>query len=164
MTPMWVSAYRQYFRIWVRLAKTTRLSEDDAKDIVHGIVCSLLADQSKKFESINHIRNYVARSVLNRSIQMRNQAERRTPWTEVVEQRFPVTVAESLDDEYFTDSLISGVLSLPRRDADVIKTRYYGGYSYDEMSRILNAPVSTLKSREEAALRRLRKWLRKKGL
>jgi RNA polymerase sigma factor (sigma-70 family) len=164
MNPLWVAAYRKYFRVWVRLARTTRLSDDDAKDIVHGIVCSLLTDRSKSFESVDHIRNYVARSVLNRAYQLRHREDRRTPWTENIELRFPVMVEETLDDEYFTESLMSGVLNLSRRDADVIKMRFYGGYSYEEMSKILGAPISTLKSREEAGLRRLRKWLRKKGL
>ena len=164
INPMWVTAYRKYFRLWVRLAKTIRISEDDAKDIVHGVISSLLSDSTKSFQSLDHIRNYVARSVLNRAIQSKRRGERKTPWMEHIELRFPVVLEETVDDDYLTHALKSAIQRLPRRDFDVIKLRYYAGYTFDEISRILGTPISTLKSREEAALQRLERWLRKKGL
>jgi len=83
---------------------------------------------------------------------------------EHIEVRFPVVLEETVDDDYLTHALKSAIQRLPRRDFDVIKLRYYAGYTFDEISRILGTPISTLKSREEAALQRLERWLRKKGL
>jgi len=159
----WVCAYRKYFRFWVKLAKTIHISEDDAEDIVHGVVSGILQDPKKSFESIDHIRNYVAKAVLNRAIQAKHRGEKRVAWTENTEIRFCVDVDDTSDDRYFTQSLKEAILRLPRRDFDVVKLRYYAGYTFEEMSQLLRSPISTLKSREEAALKRIRKCLRKKG-
>ena len=75
-----------------------------------------------------------------------------------------MVLEETIDDDYQTRALKSAIQRLPRRDFDVIKLRYYAGYTFDEISSILGTPISTLKSREEAALQKLGKCLRKKGL
>jgi RNA polymerase sigma factor (sigma-70 family) len=59
--------------------------------------------------------------------------------------------------------LRSAILSLPDKDFEVLKYRYYAGLTFREISELLHLSISTLKSREDAAIRKIRRLFRKKG-
>ena len=159
-----VIAYRKYFHLWINLAKTFAASDDQAKDIVHGIISSILSNTSKRFASIEHIRNYVARSVLNRAMQAKQRDGRTSPWSDVTELQFAVTPEEIEREEQEQRQALKEILQrLPRNDHEIIKLRFYSGLTFREISELLRLPISTLKSREDAAVKRIRKRLRKKG-
>jgi len=165
LPPNWVDAYKKYVRFWINLARTVRVSDEEAKDIVHGVIASSLANAGKEFQSMEHIRNYVAKGVLNRALQVKHRAGRQAPLTEHLEAGFPVMPDESASDaSSIRQALREGIERLPRNDFEIVKLRFYCGLTFSEISQMLNMPVSTLKSREEAALKRIRKWLRKKGM
>jgi RNA polymerase sigma-70 factor (ECF subfamily) len=165
LPPNWVDAYKTYIRFWINLARTIRVSDEEAKDIVHGVIASSLANTGKEFHSLEHIRNYVAKGVLNRALQVRHRAGRLAPITEHLESVFAVLPDETAPDSpNIRRALREGIERLPRNDFEIVKLRYYSGLTFSEISQMLQMPVSTLKSREEAALKRIRKWLRKKGL
>ena len=162
---IWVTAYRKYLRLWINLAKTINISEEEAQDVVHGVIASILSDPAKRFESTEHIRNYIAKSVLNRAIQAKQLNGRRTSFTETIELQF----AALRDDVDRADIAANAVLReairrLSRNHFEIIKLRFYSGLTFIEISGWLNVPISTLKSREDAAIRNIRKWLRKKGV
>jgi len=162
---VWGLAYQKYLRFWINLAKTLKVSDDEAKDIVHGVIYTILSGSTKRFESYEHIRNYVAKSILNRAIQSKQRKERRTSWSEATELQFPVSPeAFAGDEELRMQAFREAIQQLSGRDFEIIKLRFYSGNTFQEISQMLNAPISTLKSREEAALKRIRKWLRKKGI
>lgn len=164
-TTFWVDAYRKYLKLWLNLAKTVNISDEEAQDIVHGIISSLVSDPSKKFESTEHIRNYVAKSVLNRAIQAKQTNGRRTHLTENIELQFALATQETDGDELQQmQALKEAIQQLPRKHFEIIKLRFYSGLTFIEISGWLHVPISTLKSREDAAIRNIRKWLRKKGL
>jgi RNA polymerase sigma factor (sigma-70 family) len=156
-------AYRRYCRFWITLARTVHISEAEAEDIVHTVLAAVLQSGAKHFETLEHVRNYVARGVLNRAIQYRQRMERRAPWDEKVEIMFPVeSDVMKADRELFSRILRGALRRLPRRDFEILKLRFYCGFRFVEISAILGLPISTLKSREDAAVRRLRSLLRKK--
>lgn len=159
-----VAAYKRYFRLWINLAKTVNGSEDDAKDVVQNVISSILSDPGKQFESMEHVRNYMARAVINRAIQMKQRNEKSVKLGEEHEGELsvlPEVLQEGLDEELL--ALKQGIGKLSKDHFQVIKLRFFFGMSFVEMGKMLGIPVSTLKSREEAAVRRLRKNLRKKG-
>ena len=163
-TEMWRNAYRSYFRFWVNLAKTVRLTDEEAKDVVHGVIASLLNNAHVDFESMDHVRNYVSKSVVNRAIQFKQRRDRQDQWTETLEIRFatnPEGGAE--EEERLYEAAREGVRGLSRRDFEIIKLRFYSGLTFLEISGMLGIPISTLKSRETVALKKLRESLRKKG-
>src|SRR5512135_2160312 len=82
MPPDWIDAYRKYFGFWMSLARSSSLRTEDAKDIVHGVIESALAQGRGRFESLEHIRNYVARGVLNRAILFHQRGGRTTEFSE----------------------------------------------------------------------------------
>jgi len=165
LPPDWVEAYKKYVHFWINLARTIRVSDEEAKDIVHGVIASSLANAGKEFQSLEHIRNYIAKGVLNRALQVRHRAGRLAPITEHLESVFAVLPDETASDSSnIRQALREGIERLPRNDFEILKLRFYSGLTFGEISQMLQMPVSTLKSREEAALKRIRKWLRKKGL
>ena len=159
--PLWIEAYRRYIRFWTNLARTTLITKEEAEDIVHGVVSSLLLKQNKRFESVEHIRNYVAKSVVNRAIQLRQRGGRSVDLPEPVDPSSLEILRSGSAEEISSHVLRSIIQRLPRRDFEIIKLRFYSGFTFKEIGELLDLPISTLKSREDAALKRIRKQLRK---
>jgi RNA polymerase sigma-70 factor (ECF subfamily) len=165
LPPDWIDAYRKYHRFWVNLARSSSLSEEDAQDIVHGVIASALVLDRSRFESLEHIRNYIARGVLNRSIQLHQRGGRCTEFTE----RTDLMIADRSDEPNHDERLLRAVLiegleGLPKKDFEIVKLRFYGGLTFQEISDLLHLPVSTLKSREDSAMKKLRRWFQKRGV
>ena len=156
-------AYCRYRTFWINLARSSLLSREDGEDIVHGIIGTLLARPEFVFESLEHVRNYVARAVLNRAIQARQRSIRAT---ELNEDSFPdsdtIKQFEMIERMEEQSALRSVIGNLSKQDFEIIKLRFYSGLTFIEISRMLSIPVSTLKSREDAAIRRIRERIRKK--
>jgi RNA polymerase sigma factor (sigma-70 family) len=159
----WVTAYRRYYRLWISLARSSQASEEDAQDIVHGVIASILNNGSPEFESFEHLRNYVAKSVLNRVILHRKQMQRRAPLVDV-NDLISDTSGDAVREETPVDTrmLIAIVRKLKRRDFEIIKLRFFSGLTFVEISQLTGRAVSTLKSREVSALKKIEKALRKK--
>jgi RNA polymerase sigma factor (sigma-70 family) len=160
---VWSTAYVRYRQFWMNLAKGVGVPEETALDIVHGVLESLLVDSLKTFESIDHLRNYVARAVINRSIQNCQREGRSTRLHEQFDliDSSSLGSLETIETAHF---LRQALLELSPESFEIIKLRFFGGYTFAEISQLLGIPISTLKSREEAALKRVRRWLRKKGV
>ncbi len=158
-------AYRKYFAFWRNLARASQVSDEDARDIVHSILANILAREDMSFESLEHVRNYVAKSVLNRAIQNRQRSSRRIPLDEDVgnlDTEWDEISAMERDEE--KTALRVALRGLSARDFEIIKLRFFGGLTFAEIGHVMGMPVSTLKSREEAALRRIRKRLCASGV
>ena len=158
------SAYKKYFRLWAKLARGAGLTEDEANDVVHSVIAGILSDPKRRFESLEHVRNYIAKSVLNRVKVVNARSRRITCWEEEVEARFAVTQDDCPGDQYKErKALQKAVQSLPRRDFDILKMRFYSGFTLAQVGSILGMPISTVKSREDVILRRIRVQLRRYG-
>lgn len=161
---VWLRAYQRYIAFWVNLAKTAKVSEDDAKDIVHNVLSSIFLNNSKEFESFEHIRNYVAKAILNRAIQVRQRNDKRSVWGYGLELKFPVDPGlDEMDEKRERELFIDALQRLPRIDFEIIKLRFYAGLTFSQINCLLQVPISTLKSREEAALKKLRRFLCRNG-
>jgi RNA polymerase sigma factor (sigma-70 family) len=166
----WERAYRRYCRFWISLARGNGLSEAQARDAVHAVLLVLLSDPTRQFESLEHIRNYVARAVINRATVERQRPDRAATSAEL----FDSTISSRSDNAMSADRnllevendaiLREALLSLPRKGFEIIKLRFYCGFTFLEMSQMLHSPISTLKSREDAALKQIRRILRQRGI
>jgi RNA polymerase sigma factor (sigma-70 family) len=165
LPPDWIRAYRKYRRFWLNLARSSSLSEEDAQDVLHAVIVSALGLDRTSFQSLEHIRNYVARGVVNRSIQLIQRGGRCTQFTERTEIVLAEQGIETNYDECLVRKvLLEGLAGLPKKDFDILKHRFYSGLTFQEISELTHVPVSTLKSREESAMKRLREWFRKRGV
>lgn len=163
--PDWIEAYQKFYYFWVSIARSSSLSEEDAKDVVHAVIESALAQDLSRFESLDHIRNYVARGVLNRVILFFQRGHRTTEFTERIDSQIAERVAEPDHDQQLIRSvLLEGMRALPKKDSEIIKLKMFGGYTFQQIGELLHLPVSTLKSREDSAIKKLRKSFRKRGL
>ncbi|MDP8206766.1 MAG: RNA polymerase sigma factor [Candidatus Electryonea clarkiae] len=60
--------------------------------------------------------------------------------------------------------LALAINSLDARQRETLVLRFYGGHSYDEIAKITDVPIGTVKSRIFNAVNNCRKDLRKKGI
>jgi RNA polymerase sigma-70 factor, ECF subfamily len=161
--PAWRTAYAKYRRFWLNIAKSQNISEEEAQDILHTILCSILADKEKQFSSAEHIRNYVARAILNRSVIARKEAGRKLSWNESIERLYPVLEDGDVEANSLRQAMREGLKGLSATAFQIIKLRFFAGLTFSEVSQMLDLPMSTVKSREEAAIKKIRASLRKKG-
>ncbi len=165
LPPDWIDAYRKYLGFWISLARSSSLSAEDAKDIVHAVIESALSQDRGRFESLEHIRNYVARGVVNRVILFHQRGFRTTEFTERIDIQMAERVAEPNYDEQLVRSVLREALrALPKKDMEILKLRHFAGYTFQQIGELLHLPVSTLKSREDSAIKKLRIWFRKRGV
>jgi RNA polymerase sigma-70 factor (ECF subfamily) len=162
---LWAAAYKKYYRLWMNLALTISFNVEEAEDVVHAVLQSALTREGDPFSSLEHIRNYVAKSVLNRAGQSRKHRDRTQRWDEKAEQLTEVgPSAEELEDREQMIILRHVLAKMLPRDYEIVKLRYFLGLTFQEIADHLGLALSTVKSREESALRRIRDQLRKRGV
>jgi DNA-directed RNA polymerase specialized sigma24 family protein len=74
------------------------VTDEEAEDIVHGVITGIITRRPEAFESLEHIRNYVAKSILNRAIQVKRRADKHVPWSEILEQE--ISAVQDGSEEY----------------------------------------------------------------
>ncbi len=161
---LWQQAYRKYHRFWVALAQSGHYAESEAEEMLHAVLIAAMDDPERQFVSMEHIRNYIARALLNRIIERKKNAPRYTEWDDESERG-------SIGDEEMSAeerkelrlALRTGMRKLPAPLYRIVKLRFFSGFSFQEMSEYLDLPISTIKSREDAALRRIRQILETHG-
>jgi RNA polymerase sigma factor (sigma-70 family) len=162
---LWDAAFTKYYRLWLNLARSAEVSDDEAKDIVHGVLVAILSDPGRQFVSLEHARNYVAKGVLNRVKGLKMRSMRRVRLTDVSETRFAVDPdVSSTEDQQTRSALRRAVQKLNRRDFTILKLRFYSGFTLAQTSMIMSIPLSTIASREGVILTKIRERLRKWGV
>jgi len=164
VSEVWKCAYRRYYHFWLNLARAVQITEDEAKDVVHTVVLACIRPPAREFDSLEHLRNYVAKGVVNRAIHQKKRNDRHHSWDEGLEETLASEAALPSEATDAVRHLIrQGLSRLPRRDVEILKHRFYSGLKFAQISELTGMPISTLKSREDSAIRRLRKWFRKNG-
>ena len=59
--------------------------------------------------------------------------------------------------------LVCALVGLPAHLYEIVKYRFFAGFTFRQMGEVLGLPVSTMKSREDAAIKRVRSFLLKNG-
>ena len=161
---LWDAAFTKYYRLWLNLARSAEVTDDEAKDIVHGVLAGVLSNPACHFVSLEHVRNYVAKGVLNRVKGLKSRNFRRVRIAEVPEARYAVEPdVSSTEDQQRRGALRKAVGALNRRDFTILKLRFYSGFTLAQASEIMNIPLSTIASREGVILGRIRTRLLKGG-
>jgi RNA polymerase sigma-70 factor, ECF subfamily len=91
------------------------------------------------------------REELELQVEVRAEGEGSNPWREV---------SRSLERQAVRDALDA----LPRGQRQALELAYYGGYSQQEIARMVNAPLGTIKGRTRLGLEKLCSYLQGRGL
>lgn len=177
----WEVLLARYRPIAVQLARGIVRRADMAEDVVQESACAVLAQaaaQGGRFESPAHARNYFLRSVHNRAVNMlRDPARAHVQLREETlvagrsEPDEPSTRAPAQpgapaaeDEPARLERVLRALAELRASEREAVWLRYLEGLSYREISERTGTSISTLHSRVEAALGRIRARIGKEHL
>jgi RNA polymerase sigma-70 factor (ECF subfamily) len=102
--------------------------------------------------AIDHLRGSLhERAEMELQVEVRAEGEGSNPWREV---------SRSLE----RDAVRVALRSLPGEQRQAIELAYYGGYSQQEIARMVDAPLGTIKGRTRLGLEKLCSYLQGRGL
>jgi RNA polymerase sigma-70 factor (ECF subfamily) len=137
-------------------------NQDDAEDAVQDVYVQAYRDRTKR-QHITNVRPYLFRMVRNRCTDLHRARSRHPaePITDQVASRddtFSMVAAREQSKEL--SRLLDGI---PSREAEVIRLRAYSDLSFVDIAIIVDASVSTVKSRFRSGLDKLRNALHAEG-
>lgn len=160
----WGPIFARYRVLAVRLARGVVLRTELAEDVVQDAARAVMERPLPDFDSEEHARNYFLRAVRHRALDVLRAGER-TPEVrqDLAEASAPggSDPRQSLEDEedllHRRERLQQALGRLDRDERELLRERYLEGRAYREIAQRTGAPISTLHSRIEAALGRLRR-------
>lgn len=153
----------------MRLARGIVPHGDQAEDVVQEAVRSLLehcASGAARFDSPEHARNYFLRAVHSRALDVVRVSKRErvqppegeTP--EPAERERPLAFEEHEARSLRTERMRRALDRLRPAEREAVRLRYLQGLAYREIAERTGESISTLHSRVETGLERLRAQLR----
>ena len=130
----------------------------DAEDVVQDVYVKLHQRLTDNDIEVKNLSAYIFRTLTNLCVSRQREA-RRTPTVSLDTQPEPIaTEAEDFEQEY---RRINRLLSeIPDEQAEVIRLRYYGDKSLQEIADILGIPLGTAKSRLTYGLEKIKRGMR----
>ena len=132
----------------------------DAEDAVQDIFVQLhTREQEHKGQTPANMRNY-----LNRSLANLCTARLRRQCLQFVSLELVTNYSENIPEDFEQEfCLISTLLAtIPEEQAEVIRLRIHSDKSFTEIAEILDMPVSSVKSRFQYGIEKIRKGLKEK--
>lgn len=168
----WGPLFERYRALALRLACGIVQRADMAEDAVQEAVRAVLERTSKgevRCASEAHARNYFLRAVHNHALNLQRVAEQsRARVREVVSDEPGFALGPSPEEreaEVFLAARLGRALaSLRPEERELVELRYLQGLTFKEIAARQGASISTLHSRVEAGLDKIRRHLGKEGL
>lgn len=159
--------YRRHGGSVYGLANRRLRNPDLAEEVVQEVLLRLWKSPEKYDEDRGSLRSYLLAHTHGRSVDLiRAESARRI--REEREARLVVESGLSLEEEVWEMSMADHVrialYQLDEGERRAIELAYFGGYTYREVARILEAPEGTIKSRIRTGLRNLNTSLTRSGL
>ena len=131
---------------------------DDAEDAVQDVFIKMHQRLTEKHEGIKNLTAYLYRTLANLCISRQREAKR-TLTVPIDSQPDPVEPdSEDFEQEF---RRINRLLSeIPDEQAEVIRLRFYGDKSFQEIADILGIPLTTAKSRFAYGLEKIKRGMR----
>ena len=163
----WTALFGLYRPLAVRLACGVLEREELAEEVVQEAARSIVqrvAEARVAFESPEHARNYFLRAVRNLAVSAVRREQRSAtigleeePVASGTAPDGPVLAREESSAlDRLWGRVDEALASLVEREREVLRMRYLEGASYREISERTGASISTLHSRVEAGLRKIR--------
>ena len=152
--------YEKYFDSMLTLAMGLLRRAEDAQDVVHDVFVSF-ARSANDFRLRGSLRGYLATSVVNRVRDRLRQDRRHADRLDVEPPAFAPEAgpAERVIRSEQAQRLNEALASLPYDQREVIVLRLKGDMKFREIARLQGVPITTVQSRYQYGLDRLRSML-----
>lgn len=143
-------------------AKRMLLNHDDANDITQEVFIKLYRNL-KNYRNESSLFTYIYRMTINFSLNYLKKSKSLKSKALSLDYNISknnYTDNETIyDDNIRTKMLIQAISTLPRQQRAVFNMRFYDSLSYDDISRILNKSVGTLKANYFHAIKNIERFL-----
>lgn len=149
--------FEQYKNLVYKTAYLLLDSHDEAEDALQEIFVRVHRSLSRFDPRKGAFSTWLYRITFNYCL---NERRKRRTLSAPLDQVHPALMGE-FPGEHLAEkqALEQAIQALSDRQKTVVILRYYGGFSYAEISEILDIPLGTVKSRLDLALKTLRKGL-----
>ncbi|MBO7129111.1 MAG: RNA polymerase sigma factor [Prevotella sp.] len=131
---------------------------DDAEDAVQDVFVRLHQRLSEGDTEVRNLSAYLYRSLANLCVSRLREVGR-TPTVPLDSQPDPIAPeAEDFEQEYRRINRL--LAEIPEEQAEVIRLRYYGDKSFQEIADILGIPLTTAKSRFTYGIEKIKRGMR----
>lgn len=168
----WAGVMMDYRALAVNICCGLLKDRDAAEDVVQAILVAIVEKITRgdlSFASREHARNYLLKSIRNKAQDVMKSGERWSPEGEEVlsqaeeprEDPLAALISREEEEKRNRDlaEMARCLASLGRGEREVLTYRFVNGMKYREISELTGIPITTLKSREDSALSKLRKKL-----
>lgn len=141
----WNVLFRKYNRVLLRLAFLILGSLDQARDVVQETFIKLNQIKPKHFEG--KIKSYLMVIAHRLALKEKNRLK---PFTKISEEHLPQNTDLFIDDQIKAETqhqIYKTISELSDEHRDILILKFYGELSYEEISKTLNIPMGTVKSR-----------------
>lgn len=131
---------------------------EDAEDAVQDVFVRLHQRLSEGDAEVRNLSAYLYRTLANLCISRQREAGRMP--TVPIESLSALIEPEAEDFEHEYRRINSLLAAIPDEQAEVIRLRYYGDKSFQEIADILGIPLTTAKSRFTYGMEKIRRGMR----
>lgn len=153
---------RKYQRRVYILVRRMLITHEDTNDVVQNSFIKVWKNIGK-FREDSQLFSWIYRIATNEALYFLRERNKR-PMVTPFDNEF-IMNSKVADDNYFKADVIQkklqiAVMTLPDKQKSVFNLRYYEELSYEEISKITNTTVNSLKSSYHIAVKKIEKILR----
>ncbi|MDX6647235.1 MAG: hypothetical protein QOK40_2962 [Miltoncostaeaceae bacterium] len=154
--------YDRHSRVAYSLAYRLLGDAAAAEDLVQEAFLAIWRGSTLYSPSRGSVRTWLLAILHNRGIdRLRSVAAiaRRQDALEQIDQGVVPDIAEAAVGRAEAEAVRAALTGLPAEQLEVLKLAYYGGFTHQEISQMLEVPLGTVKSRMRLGLERVRRAL-----
>ncbi len=158
----WQSLFEQFYPVLVRMALVITGSLESARDVAQESFISLLRANLRHRNG--SLKSFLSTIAYRLALKERSRLHSRGRFDgETVFDDNPSALERAVKDE--TDKVILSIIGgLPVEYREVLTLRFFGEHSYEEIARIMEIPIGTVKSRIFYAIKVCREQLKGQGV
>lgn len=147
---LFISLFETHKDSIYRMAYMYMKNQADSLDIVQEVAFRAFKNRSS-LKELNYFKTWILKITINASIDFLRKKQK------VVELPFTRDLGTQQTEDRYSDLLLNELLhSLDEDEKRLIYLKYYQEYTFQEISEIVDAPVSTVKSKIYRTLEKIR--------
>lgn len=136
-------------------------NEADTRDVLQDLFCKLAA-KPEQLQDVKEMRSYLARLAHNLAIDLMRRTATRHKYHDslATEAKGLFATSANPDEEAFRHALSAALGELPPEQRAIVHLKLWCGFTFEEITQILEIPLNTAASRYRYGLDKLRDRLR----